>query len=434
MIGISRNQRGVISIVALGIFSVLMILGIIVSIMISHNAESIINTNNYYEARDVADSVTEFLEQELSRYDSGYSTGSVTCNFEGGQQIAGANQPVNPLCANLSELIGDRDVQVNLEIKGRASANEHLASSRCDTAANLRQNPNSTCFVTPLPGTGDAGERCNLYKPSYGQGSPILSPTLANGIQDLDQLDYSCNWNKITSGSSSSDRVSIPLYYSTDVNTIVNPYNEDEDAAQKFLLRMRTPCLPCVYGDDEAVAGVSRSCTLGDDPSVCTNAERYTLDGVLWQDNDDILVQWQISGLCANGEECGMIAVSTGIERSAVTEGFINRQRVDYDSKNYIVLQYDIHRGQSLNSKDQPFINAMLPTFTEPKFNLFLVNALQSVAGKNVPYLEYQFLSDFPVGNPKTQIKATVRIDDNIFEKTIFQEVEKPLIDFAIQN
>ena len=112
----------------------------------------------------------------------------------------------------------------------------------------------------------------------------------------------------------------------------------------------------------------------------------------------------------------------------------INEYIDQYDTENYAVLRYYENKGTDVNTGERPRINDALPLYSEAKLNLFLVNALRSAEGKNVPYLEYQFLSDFPIGSPKTEIKATVRVDDNIFTKTIYNEIDKPLIDFAVQN
>jgi len=276
-----------------------------------------------------------------------------------------------------------------------------------------------------------------MYEPVFGEGEANLPANIANRKQDLDQLDHPCNWNKLSLGTSSNDRVSIPLYYSNREEQI-NPYTIEDGEAEKFLLRMRTPCLPCVYGDEESEAGVTRHCRVGDDPAICNNNERYVLDGDNHQENNDVLVQWQINGLCADtGEECGIKAGEIRGNTTAVTEVNINRGIENHEGVNYIVLDYN-SQGIDVNTGGRTIIGMNLPTFTEAKLNLFLMGALISEEGRNVPYLEYQFLSDKPVASPKTKLETTAYIGEgnliNTFTNTEFIEVDKPLIDFAIQN
>ncbi len=463
----ANHPRGFISIIALGIFTILAVFGIILSTMISRNLSTVQNTENYNIARDTAESVTDFLEKTLAQYEPGFSTGGmVSCVFN--QAPAGVNRGPNArpyvgdptFCEPLVAMVGNMKVTVNMEIKGRAAVtngdangagavNEKLLTTRCASGLALGPNRNAgDCYISPLPGTGDAGDRCDLYDPVFvgGNGGANLPNNLSNGIQGLDQLDYSCNWNRLTFGSSMTDRAAIPLYYATEAGdcsdpdsaSCVNPYWSGEaqgvGGANKFLLRMRTPCLPCVYDQSEVRDGV-RLCSSSDDPTVCSNAvgQRYELN----EPPDDIVVQWQINGICEDsGEECGLISIGEERFISAITESKINRQHRQYQGQNDIVLDWLIDRVQNVNiAREDPLkINQEIGNLKKAVLVLFLTNELKSAQDKNIPYLEYQFLSDKPIGSGKTRVHATVNVDGNVFEKDLLIDIENPLIDFAIQN
>ena len=76
-----------------------------------------------------------------------------------------------------------------------------------------------------------------------------------------------------------------------------------------------------------------------------------------------------------------------------------------------------------------------LREYKQPVLSLFLSNKLVDVNGENyVPYLEYQVLTDKPIGNQRIKMNVIVTVDGNSFQKTLYKEEQKPLIDFAIQN
>jgi hypothetical protein len=51
-----------------------------------------------------------------------------------------------------------------------------------------------------------------------------------------------------------------------------------------------------------------------------------------------------------------------------------------------------------------------------------------------VPYLEYQLLSVHPVADARGKLEANVKVNGNSFKRTIYEEKQNVLIDFAIQN
>ena len=152
-----RKNDGFIAIIALGIFVLLGTFGIIIQETMIDTVGNIKDTNNYYMARDIADSATEALRYELRQHESGYSTEAVClpADFANAQNSRDGTTGKHEFCDSLVSFIGDNEVTVSLKIKGRASdvsgEEEKLGGSCPGFGAG-----SSGCYVTPFPGTGDA--------------------------------------------------------------------------------------------------------------------------------------------------------------------------------------------------------------------------------------------------------------------------------------
>lgn len=450
-----KANDGFVAIVAIGIFALLAIFGIIIQQTVQDTYLSVKNTNNYYSARDIADSTTEYMLWTLMQYDVGYNTDNgnggtvIHCEFADG--IADPNN--NILCDGLAGLVDTQEVVVDMEIKGRPLDSENLRTAACYTDPVLALEGlgdiNSSCYVVPFPGTGDIGKRCNGYDPVFGAGSATVDSdlitggnTLNEGFNEVDQVDYSCNWNKLSFGSSATDRVAIPLYYDDGTGTIVNPFNGG--GATTFALRLRTPCMPC--GESATAGGPqpqgTRECLSGQDPTVCIDDDRFELnvDNNPATNDDEIVVQWQLMGTCSDAagdpQECSMVADSDPIFDSAIFESTINNSNEDVIIKNDTTgLLIHVHPqidGRIITTDFNA--EGQLPIYTQATLNLFLNEALISDNGLNIPYLEYQVFTDKPIANPKSRVEVTVSVDGNAFTKTLFRENQQTIIDFAIQN
>lgn len=75
-----------------------------------------------------------------------------------------------------------------------------------------------------------------------------------------------------------------------------------------------------------------------------------------------------------------------------------------------------------------------LPQMSQPVLTLFLNEKLLTAEKKNIPYLEYQVLTDKPIGDSQLKINVSVNVDGNLYEKTIVKKEKRDLIDFAVQN
>ncbi len=604
-----KGQEGLIAIVALGIFLLLSVFGIIIQSVTTNTVSSVKNTNKYYEASDIADSVMEYLQYEINNRDAGYNYSPQKCvygtiaspiqspseeecanmieehdgyiplallqsdmalnadpqvgevcdlpiegallpghwkwimgpngcmgicatiddfdpqdgdggsvqnilidaegnthnacgipNFpvdglnnqpgtpclqddsgefmlietennscdavcivgvEGGAQDPGPNPPSDlpenePICNNILENLGyivegvpNENISIDMEIKGRSEEGIEEFKGDCSNSFG------NGCYVVPFPGTGDAGERCDLYTPEFIQNSSaewkvddngqVHSPDSGEG--EIKQINYSCNWNKLSFGSSNTDRVAIPFYFELPDGTIKSPYfnnpttPENEAEAQQFVVRIRPPCLPCAEQGENPEFGVTRGCDDGEDETICeedvADGERYTLD----TSENDIIVQWQISGVCmdaeGNEEECGVIQKLDEESQmsSSITESRINDGDPPIYQENEVLLVSSFAVPTHLSMPENPMpILAYLINMQKPVLTLFLSDKLISNADKNIPYLEYQVLAKTPIANPKIKADVTIIVDGNIFTKTLYKEEQKPLIDFAIHN
>ncbi len=451
-----NRTDGFISIVAIGIFALLMVFGIIIQLQVMDTYQSITNNNNYVAARDIADSTLEYAQFKLKNLDPGYNSGLVTCNYENGaasDQATSASAICND--GKFLDIVGTKKVSIVVEVKGRPEQSEKIKTTKCKSGLT---NFSNDCYAVPFPATGDAGDnsggidRCDMYKPFATGGTDKVDASLTVGLAaQIDNLDHSCNWNKLTFGSGLTDRVAIPLFYDNGDGNIVNPFKQPGGAADKFFLRIRPPCLPC--GKPDPNSGVlpegTRSCVSEQDATVCENNQRYKLDVDESPDtkDDDIVVQWQLNGECvdANGkvETCGMIAIPDVAKESAVFESFINDRTFVKGTSIMLengTLAYDVNTSPL---KPITFIKLdptagvlppKLPQMSRPTLTLFLSKPLISTLKKNIPYLEYQVLTNEPIGNPKTRIEVTVTVDGNSFKKVLTKEEQKPLIDFAVHN
>lgn len=443
------GKEGFIAIIALGIFALLSIFGIMVQLTVVSTFASVKDTNNYYQAKDIADSLIEYMQNELKVHEAGYNSGLVECTYNGGVPDADTRnkrscdflKDPNPNNANSPNMIGTHDVKISYEIKGRPTVannvqpqvDEKVSTTKCHAGG---ANFNQSCYVTPFK-DGDAGSRCNVYKPD-------ANPTVP-GLPNVDNLDYSCNWNKLTFGSSLTDRVAIPFYYDSSspgqAPVIYNPFHRDANIrATQFLLRLRTPCLPCAANLEpgEVAPPGFRRCDPGADETVCEDAQRYVLKTGLNNSENDIVVQWQLGGMCTvdgRQQECGAISFPEKEDYlSAIYESMINRTEEE-KNKTVIVNSTSLAQSNYIHPSTKPTVFSLLQKFTKPVLTLFLSKSLISDQGFNVPYLEYQVLTNKPIGNSKTKVNViNVNVDGSNFSESLYQEQSKPLIDFAIQN
>ncbi len=438
-----RKKDGFISIVAIAILALLAIFGITIQLAVMDTVENVKSLNNYYSSRDINDGVVEFALNELASHEAGYNL-ELECKYG---KYADANADNVNGCASFDAYGSGKDLKIKLSVKGRAETTDKVKTAKC--AISAANNFNQDCYVSPFPGTGNAGSDCKLYDPVMlnEDGAINTMPQNVAGIGNTDNLDHPCNWNKLIFGSSLLDRVQIPFYYDNG-SDIINPFHENTPQnlkATKFILRLRTPCIPCgKVNSDGTVPNGTRNCTGLPEPLLCANNDRYVLksgdlDG---GSENQIVVQWKLSGKCdsnndeSSEEACLVVADPKNTQQnSAIFEKLINDKTENSSS---IVLKNN-SEGRYTNIFPAEVVtflgdNPKLSNFLEPVLSLFLSSTLIDNNNKTIPYLEYQVLTNEPIANPTTTIKIDVTIDDNSYTKIIHQEIKKDLIDFAVQN
>ncbi|MBI2634601.1 hypothetical protein HYW82_02965, partial [Candidatus Peregrinibacteria bacterium] len=412
-----NSEAGIISVIALGIFALMIYFGLLIQQSTINTYNDIRNSNNYASARHIANSANEYLLFLLGKHEAGYNFsdaatgGFVTCNYVGG----GTYVADGSACDEFSGLVREKDIMIEMEIKARAAATENLRTTKCRVGFSDISNE---CYAVPFPGTGSANEDCKMYDPVFGTaGDANIPANLTGSAGIVDQLDYSCNWNKLQFGSSAIDRTSIPLYYESGLDgdgnsIIVNPFKDG--LADTIGLRIRTPCKCGKPLADGTMPSGEFDCRGGQDETVCTDNQRYVLnDGRASTDTDDIVVQWQINGKCG-GEECGLMGYPD--INSAIYEKIINDTLT---TGNYIVL-YNESRGAETDTDNYdtsatPKLLNKLILMEKPILSIFLSHPLFDEDGKIIPYLEYQLITDHPVSNPTNRLYSRARVDGNNF-------------------
>ncbi|MBD3329926.1 hypothetical protein GF354_00170 [Candidatus Peregrinibacteria bacterium] len=399
------NPKGFITIVAIAVFALLSIFGMIVQGVVIDAYRTIRDTNDYYKARDLSDSLIEYLQVELQSHEGGYND-DLICDFENGDFIkTKENEPYGTICTTIiAPYIPETDeVHLELAVEGRMTDSD-LITGDC---GNVFVPPSTSgCYMVPRSGEGDAGTDCNLYVPT----------------NTSDQIDDACNWNKLQFGGSNTDRAVIPLFYE-EAGTVVNPFYNGTPQDQ-FVVRIRTPECP-------------ENADTNDCPS---GTDRYMLD----ETTNEVVVQWQINGVCDDGSggeiDCGMVPWgsinSDGnevLESSLITKKGIN----SLVNKNIVIKLIGMNAIDTNDYSDsgKKSIYQLIAEIKKPNLTLLLNKEIYSAGSqKSIPYLEYQVLSMHPISDAVKNIAATITVNGNVFERNLYLDEETGLIDFAIQN
>lgn len=446
------REDGFIAIVALGILSLLTIFIVILATTTNTTNQNLRTTKDFYVAQNVANSILEDLELQLADKDFGYNLDQ-TCETPdfGIGTTSGTNaaipttDPQKAICAKLAPFIksqGVNAIEVNFKIVGRPLKKTETQLTSADSNTTIKPKyffegsyqgiAGNQVFVVPAPATGSAGQNCNLYLEdlnddkdgSTSENKLALKVNDKGQIQNeegVSQLDYSCNWGRLTLGSSATDRVAIPFYYATD-DGIVNPFNKNaSDKATSFLVRLRTPCIA--------------SSVKGSDKTNCSDSQRYILNE---DDGNDIVVQWQLTGTCplAGGkeEECGLVADVVNDDKGKILvneSSAIAESLITYFAHEVLKIE---NLGKDINNNKEFKIYNKIQVINKPIFTLFLNKKLLTKDNKKIPYLEYQVLTDKPIGNAEAKLEVEITVNGTKIKKTITKEIKKDLIDFAIQN
>ncbi len=404
---LAKNQSGFIIIIAMGLFAIMAIFMIILQKQNIRMLQNIKMWDNQNAATFLGDSALNFLQFKVNKEENAepfnYSSGH--CKFTratSGAPLGGDSS--NPsFCQEIYDELLTYDnqsqtVTLDLKVKGNMRSTDKLTgTNRCYVSQSGTIATN--CYINPLPKTGSAGTNCKAYNPS---ASPNIDP-----------IDHPCNWNKLEFGSNMIDRIAIPLYYKLPgVADFVEPFFGQQRA--QLAIKIRTPCK-----------------TNADSFGYCADSDRYVLN----ETKDDIVAQWQLSGMCEE-EECTFVPIVEGNDTSAIKESKINDNR-NAPAK-YIIVDSPAFKAFSTTSKESIKIeDILIDQLQKPILTLFLMDKLQSLNGRNVesvPHLEYQIVTGVPTATSKMPITAEVSVNGNAFKRTLTRNYMKGIIDFAVQN
>ncbi|MBT4917159.1 hypothetical protein HON58_01855 [Candidatus Peregrinibacteria bacterium] len=500
-----KDQKGFIAIVALGVFALMAVFGIIAQTVAMTTVKSVRNTNSYYEAKDITDAIDEYLQYQVSNSGAGQyydlqdelaSSGLTECDFSGidmspnkGETLdyIGSinNSALNTVCGNFltggytsealetSDDIGDSQYGDILAGGGIAKneapdpqlsyinfGNSDVIIKKMTISGRNKVGDqyhdcnfgNGECYVTPIKGKGDALGDIN-----------VNCDELTSGDQPLLQLEHPCNWNVLKHGSSATDRVTIPLYYTNDDGTPNHAFENCTSADTcQLTVRIRPSC-KYKYDDFKLTLG---SAFQGDPIGFLSSAEagdacddeRWTLTT---QEPEKAVVQWQITGECiwtdGSVHECGMIGRKD--DNGDLGSSLIHVETISYENdwKVLEIFDYADKTGGFEESEGvTPAIFTLVSKMTKPKLTLLLSTKInkaetsdddmfdandigstfisEKASLPNSVYLEYQILTSGIIASPKIKMDVEIEVDDTVFEKTIYKYEEKELIDFAIQS
>ncbi len=415
------------------IFAILVITGLSVQRANIDRLQNIRNTNNFLKAKSLSKSVLGRLQQIMNKYDAGYNL-SVHCEFSGGALNEKASPlPDSKFCeTNFLKVVNPctistystsqnckdghfnkNEIVIDAEIKGR---NTGKIDGQCLSFL-------SGCYTVPPLGEGSAGDRHWMpVKNSAKRDCSLYEPT-----GTASDLDHECNWNRLSFGSTATDRVVIPMYYTDGNGAIVEPiktggFNEN------FILRVRTPCKKW----DEATGECN---------------ERYSLYTGTNNVDNDIILQWQITGTCDDGQDCGILPfikfdsgrlnnLSSGIDERRINGQNFPPFEITNEVLTDEVTFISLLAISSINySATNQFLGSLLGDIYKPSFNLFLSHPLISTnSDEFIPYLEYQFLTPFQISSPKAKMDVLVKFNGNSSSASLEKTVSGALIDFAVQN
>lgn len=425
-----RMRDGVSLLISLGLVSVIVFFGLIVSNIVVTSIRQAANVNRANEAYYAAEGALEQGLMENAKQGAGYSA---------------ASQSASPLNAEFT-------------IQGQVPANVQY------------ENPSAFdgMYGAPTPGTGDVGADCDILKAWTSKRFDYDAQTDSYSVATAgyDPADHPCNWNKIGVG----DVVSIPLYVNDPANCtftgqdgICNPVDL---SMTDLRLRVRTPC-----SDGEEMCSATTRYTLDDEFGDAELACDLTkVDGC-----GDTIVSWSISGTNITGDEVydlRPLAVPEYFDpepfnkrktfNSEIYEYLINNARIPnlgaytLNCDPFCVL--DENRGgedlslpadQTPGSILQFLTNASGSTFDrtgddrlhKPILKLAVINSLRdknSATGDPVPYLEYQLITDNALDSRPTDTSQTITAEGYSGEFKQILEVKQPqeggLLEYVIQQ
>jgi hypothetical protein len=339
-------------------------------------------------AQVLSESVMEVLVQKAANHEAGFSMNETECEYFITHDSS---------LANLFPTTPDEGPEVTCTVKGHHDEGDLVQG----------------LYTIPVTGTGNAGQNCNT-------------------LLDYPSLNDSCNWGKLNFGNSFSSRVAIPLYYDTEAEGVILPYEDHEGlgALDEFEILVRAPCI--------------------DDTQTDEQCGRYELkvDGRAHNiDEDKAVAFWQISAIC-DGDSCSISAWDIASSKTRQTQcnteiygtkinEYLGDSRWDITQEDYAYTPYEEYICDPLGNHP-PTIADFLSASTNIDFPILqlsvVADEIMSENNGRIPYLEYQILTNVPIANPEQIYTVEISYEGQNYKLVKGIEQEKSLVDFAIQN
>lgn len=431
-----RERSGVSLLIALGLVTVIVLFGLIVSNVVVTSIRQSANVNRANEAYFAAEGGLEV---------------GLLANLEEGAGYT----------ADLGEVPYNGNVVAKVKVQGQVPMNVKYEMP----------SQYNGMYGVPTPGTGNAGANCDPLKAwrSVHFAYDTQNKEYTENSGGADASDHPCNWNKIGVG----DIVSIPLYVANNAcsNNPDNICNPADLGITQLIVRVRTPC----SNGDEFCSATQRyklDETFGDPDLKCDSMNGPT-DGC-----GDTIVSWSISGTNIDENkvyELRPLAVPNQAYydkqnkkrfpmNSEIYEYLINQARSGMPSFMmncggpgglFCVLHHN-RGGEDLflppNNPDT-ILNFLLNLGTfartageklhKPVLKLAVISSLRDEAAQGippytVPYLEYQVISNVSTSYSPTDVSQTITAEGFSGEFKQILEVKQPqeggLLEYVIQQ
>lgn len=430
-----RLREGVSLLISLGLVTVIVLFGLIVSNVVVTSIRQSANVNRANEAYYATEGALEQGLMENRNQNAGYSGPATDISYNG-------------------------NVSAKYKVQGQVPMNVQY------------ENPSNFdgMYGIPTPGTGDAGADCDILK-AWNANRFDYDPqtdTYSLSSAGSEAADHPCNWNKIKVG----DVVSIPLYVNDPANCttigqdgICNPADLQ---MTDLRLRVRTPCSD---GEEfcSPTARYELDDTFGDAELAC---DLTKVDGC-----GDTIISWSISGTNLTGNtayEFRPLAVPDPlfydatkgkrlVANSEIYETLINKANTltlgtyDFGCDQYCVLSEQrggkdiIDPNPAIRDKIAlvlHFLTNSGSTFGlrtgdailhKPVMKLAVINSLRDKnSGDPIPYLEYQLITDINSAYSPTDTSQTITAEGYSGEFKQILEVKQPqesgLLEYVIQQ
>lgn len=428
------NRRAASLVMVLGLIAMIVAISFGVSQIVVTSIRTGAQLKNSDEAYYAAEGAIEKVLEQVKRYDVGYSDSQTGATNFTQKQIGGSQGGTTPTTIG-NEATADYTIEGQLPDAPFITGAYGAVTGSCP---NVTVPPNTTGgkYSFPAAGNGEAGGiLCRDIEPVVDCNTLRTAPEATVEVQGQSQpnfiisdpADYPCNWGVIRA----QDPVVVPLYVDRGNGIIDNPaktMNESNGqidttknglGMSSFVMRFRTPC------------AIPSGSTVR--PRVCAGNEREEID----DQSIDLAAIWKIEA-----EEWGtgnLLSLEPDSSLNPFTNTEIKSAKLN-SSQDKLTSITEVALG-NLNGVQNKvryiaeylqLISSSYETIHKPRLKLSLTKPLQNKLGEEIPYLEYQLLTDIRIANSSPIIE--VEGFQNGVKQTILIQpsYEKGVLDFVV--